>query len=92
MNLMLCKLRVTFILITCLVGISNQHTIASESTFTIQGTITDGDTKQPIAGASLRVIDTRLGTYSGVTGFFRIAIPKGQYTLEVKSLGYQTRT
>jgi outer membrane lipoprotein-sorting protein len=70
---------------------SNQI-IAAETTFTLQGTITDGDTKQPIIGASLRVLDTRYGTYSGVSGFFRIALPKGNYTIEIKSLGYQSRT
>lgn len=92
MKLLLSKLSLALIVITSFVGISYQFTSAAESTFTIQGTVTDGDTKQPIAGASLRVIDTRLGTYSGVTGFFRIALPKGKYSVEVKSLGYQTRT
>lgn len=81
----------TLIFLTVFVGI-HHPVIASETTFTIQGIITDGDTKQPIVGASIRVVDTRKGTYSGVSGFFRIALPKGKYTIEVKSLGYLTRT
>ncbi len=81
----------TLIFFTSFVGI-HHRIIASETTFTIQGSITDGDTKQPVVGASIRVVDTRKGTYSGVSGFFRIALPNGKYTIEVKSLGYQTRT
>ncbi len=92
MNIQSLCLKFTYLFALVFTGISNNTIIAAESTFTIQGIVTDGDTKQPIAGASLRVIDTRLGTYSGVNGFFRIALPKGKYTIEVKSLGYQTRT
>lgn len=91
MKLQLVAFSFCTILIICFFGTSHTS-LASEQTFTIQGTITDGDTKQPIAGASLRVINTRLGTYSGVSGFFRIALPIGSHTIEAKSIGYQTRT
>ncbi len=75
-----------FVTVLCLV--SPSLSLTADETFAIQGTVTDADTKKPIMGASIRVLDSRRGSYSGINGFFRIPMPKGNYTIEVKSLGY----
>ncbi|MBD0255195.1 MAG: carboxypeptidase regulatory-like domain-containing protein, partial [Cytophagales bacterium] len=57
----------------------------------VQGRVTDSEGK-PVAGASLAVADTRLGTTAGEEGRFRLEIPAGRLLLlTATALGYQPR-
>lgn len=85
------SLVLTFI-VTAICALCSPLTSIADETFAIHGTLSDAETHKPIAGASIRVLGSRKGTYSGINGFFRIPMPKGNYTIEVKSLGYSTQT
>jgi iron complex outermembrane receptor protein len=54
----------------------------------ISGIITNADTKDPLAGASVRY-DKGRGVISGAGGYYKLSLPEGQYDLVVTSIGYK---
>ncbi len=61
-----------------------------DSRGTIRGHITDMDTKLPLAGANVVVLDTQLGASTDLEGNFKFDfIPVGSYVLNVSYLGYE---
>ena len=56
------------------------------------GTVVDAKTGQSVSGASIRVVGTTMGTYAGGRGTFRLPLPPGAYTLQVRSIGYEEVT
>lgn len=57
---------------------------------TIKGFVTDQQTHQPIAGATISVKDTNLGAYTKVDGTFKvISVPVGRKTIRISALGYE---
>ncbi len=58
---------------------------------TLKGKVSDETTKEPIAGASLRLVGTELGAIAKADGSFIISnIPAGKYVLQVAFVGYKT--
>jgi len=58
---------------------------------TIQGRITDGETKQPLAGSTVMIRGTHLGANASADGEFTIHdVPVGSFALEVRLLGYES--
>ncbi len=67
---------------------------AQEITQTIRGTVIDKDTKQPLIGATVQVLNELkpIGTIADENGKFRIKnVPVGRITLKVSYLGYEDR-
>ncbi len=65
---------------------------AQDYTQTIRGTVTDQDTKQPLIGANVVVVDAEsfTGTTTDVEGDFRLeAIPVGRVSLRFSFIGYK---
>ncbi len=59
---------------------------------TVRGLITDADSKEPLAGATVVVVGTRLGAASDASGRFEItSVPNALYTLRVSFLGYTSQ-
>jgi Ca-activated chloride channel family protein len=62
------------------------------STGTIEGTLTDSNTGDPIIGASVLIVGTKLGAVTDIDGEFVIYnAPSGQTTLRISHIEYQTR-
>src|SRR5258708_26720922 len=58
----------------------------------MSGVVTDGRNRQPVSGASVLVVGTRLGVQSGVDGRFRIGgVSTGGQVVMVRRLGYATQ-
>jgi len=57
---------------------------------TLKGVVTDKESGQPVAGASIFLNNTSVGTTSGSSGEFSFAVPFGKFDLVVSSIGYQT--
>lgn len=57
---------------------------------TVTGTITD-DNGDPIPGASIRVVDTNLGTVTDLDGVYNINVPAGKTTLTFSFVGFETQ-
>ena len=55
----------------------------------VRGFIRDGNTKQPLPGANVILVDTGIGTATDESGFFEIDhIPVGGYILQFDFIGY----
>ena len=77
-------------LIFCILLITN-FCRAQTLTSTLRGNIRDFDTNQPLAGATVQLVNTEKGTASSETGAFRFdQLPTGRYNLSVSYLGYET--
>lgn len=64
---------------------------AQNLTQTIRGSIIDADTGQPLAGATIQILETNNGAVSDSAGNYRFEkIPIGRYRLQASYLGYQT--
>ncbi|MGB1103388.1 MAG: TonB-dependent receptor [Crocinitomicaceae bacterium] len=57
---------------------------------TIQGTVIDKNTEEPLAFAKVLAEDTEFGAITDINGNFKIELPVGTYTIRVTYAGYQT--
>ncbi|WP_179270992.1 TonB-dependent receptor [Rubricoccus marinus] len=65
----------------------------AQSVQTIRGSVLDRDTRAPVIGATVLVVDSEplLGSASDTDGRFAVErVPLGRHTLEVRSLGYES--
>ena len=62
--------------------------LAQQLTGTVKGKATDAATKEGLVGANVLVLGTTRGTATDVDGKFTLTLPPGEYTLEVRSIGY----
>jgi len=62
----------------------------SQEKFTISGTITDGANGETMIGTNVFLEPLMKGTTTNLYGFFSLTVPKGDYTLNVSFLGYET--
>lgn len=66
---------------------------ANSGHFSVSGKVVDDVTQKPLSYATIRIQNMELWAISDDNGKFLIAnIPTGQVTVEVKTLGYVTRT
>jgi hypothetical protein len=81
-----------------LIALSGLLVLSSGSVFAqvtgkVIGTVTDGDTGQPLIGTQIVVDATNLGNVSNEDGYYFINnVPVGVQSLTVQYLGYQTTT
>jgi hypothetical protein len=62
-----------------------------QKTYTISGTIKDKATGEQLIGANVRIKELpQNGTATNSYGFFSLSAPKGEYTLLVTYIGYET--
>ncbi|UCG60339.1 MAG: von Willebrand factor type A domain-containing protein [Candidatus Zixiibacteriota bacterium] len=67
--------------------------INAQSFGKIEGVVTDAETGNPVAGASVMVVGTKSGAMTGVDGRFVInRLQPGSYELKVSHLDYETMT
>lgn len=79
-------------LILIFIIISFQLLFALEKAeYSAVGTISDSNTGEAIAGATIKVVDENKGTYSSTRGKFKIPFLRGDKNLKVSSLGYETQ-
>jgi hypothetical protein len=66
---------------------------AATDFFTVSGTVRDGSTNRPLAGAGVMVVDTRVGTVTNADGTFSLKIryDLGAKSIEFSHLGYTIR-
>ncbi|NOY88042.1 MAG: TonB-dependent receptor plug domain-containing protein, partial [FCB group bacterium] len=63
------------------------------ATGTIKGIMTDKETKEPVIGASVMVVGTKLGAVTDINGRYAITrVDPGTYTIKISHLEYVTQT
>ncbi|MCG8306124.1 MAG: TonB-dependent receptor [Cytophagales bacterium] len=91
------KLRFLFAIATAFLVISLLSSIASKAAElhqTIRGTITDQDSKSPVIGANIVVVNSEplLGASTDARGNFRIEqVPVGRVSLRISCIGYEEK-
>ncbi len=81
----------TSILIVAFLLSALQTSIAQKST--LEGTIKDAGTGEPLIGATVYIKGTSIGNVTDYDGKYRVvSIPEGSYEIEAQYLGYQTKT
>lgn len=57
--------------------------------FTVIGRVINADTKEPVIAASVKVLESAMGTYTNNKGYFRINLWKTAYKFAISSIGYK---
>jgi len=61
----------------------------NSSTNQVTGRVMDNTTKEPVAGASILIKGTTIGTVTNLEGNFALSIPAGGGQLEISYIGYE---
>ena len=92
MSLSVRAIRPWAFLFALVIGLFAQPVVAQE-TGKVQGRVTDAASGQPIVGAQLSVLGTRLGNITNAEGFYFINnVPAGLHDIGVQFIGYQAVT
>ncbi|GAB4014856.1 TonB-dependent receptor [Spirosoma migulaei] len=75
----------TFFLFFCI------NTLLRAQSVSFQGTVLDGQTQEPIPGATVRLIGTTIGSITDAQGRFSVAGQQATDSLIISSIGYQER-
>lgn len=79
------------LLLVILTAFTYGGAFAQSLTQTIRGRITDSDTRQPLAGATVALPGTSWGSAADSAGYYRIErVPVGRYRVQVAHIGYQS--
>ncbi|WP_310555785.1 TonB-dependent receptor [Flavobacterium sp.] len=76
-----------YIFILILFGYFNSY---SQEQFTINGTVKDAKTNETLIGANVYIIEANASTSTNEYGFYSITIPKGDYTISINYIGYES--
>jgi hypothetical protein len=68
--------------------------IAQEPTQVVKGTVADKESRTPLAGANVVILDSNplIGTSTDATGRFRLNVKPGRVSLRITFLGYEETT
>jgi uncharacterized protein (UPF0333 family) len=66
------------------------NSIKAQEKFTVSGTLKDGKTTETLFGANVYIVELKVGTNTNEYGFYSLTIPKGEYTLKISYLGFET--
>ena len=58
---------------------------------TVSGKVTDGSTSEPLAGATIVIQGTTVGTFTDNEGAFTLSVPEGANVLVISYLGYTSQ-
>lgn len=80
---------VVLVLLSLLAPASAAQEAPSARTLTVPGFVLDGATGQPVAGASVELVELRRRVYTDSLGRFTFAgVPEGEYTFATQRIGY----
>ncbi|TDE07031.1 TonB-dependent receptor [Flavobacterium sandaracinum] len=77
-------------IITFLVVLLSALSGFAQEKFTLSGTIIDASSNETLIGVNVVIPALKTGVTTNEYGFFSITIPKGNYTVQISYLGYQT--
>lgn len=66
--------------------------VQGQSKYTFSGYVQDAASGEDVIGASLAVLEAKTGAITNEYGFFSVRLEPGQYTILLRSIGYQPDT
>ena len=63
---------------------------STKQKYTISGTISDVNTNETLIGINVSILELRTNVTTNEYGFYSLTVPRGDYTLQVSYLGYQS--
>lgn len=85
-------LRVALLALAALAGSAFPRSAASQQPVEIAGRLLDAGTRAPIAAALVSIPALDLSTLTNANGAFHFVVSPGSHTLEIRHIGYGTRT
>jgi TonB-linked SusC/RagA family outer membrane protein len=79
-------------MIALLMVMSGGEALAQRKGNFIKGTVVDKESKAPLPRASISIPALRIGSVSDTKGNFTFEAPVGEHTLQVKYVGYETKS
>ena len=62
----------------------------SQEKVTLSGVVSDANTNETLIGVSVFVPELNTGNYTNEYGFYSITVPKGNYTIQISYIGFET--
>ena len=62
----------------------------SQEKFTISGTILNGNSNESLIGVNIFIPEIKAGITTNEYGFYSLTIPRGNYTIQISYIGYET--
>ena len=62
----------------------------SQEKVTLSGVVSDANTNETLIGVSVFVPELNIGNYTNEYGFYSITVPKGNYTIQISYIGFET--
>ena len=85
-------LRAALLALAALAGSALPRSAASQQPVEIAGRLLDAGTRAPIAAALVSIPALELSTLTNANGAFHFVVSPGSHTLEIRHIGYGTRT
>jgi hypothetical protein len=81
-----------FLLLVCntIVAQKSDPNESSKQKFTLSGTILDAKTNETLIGVNLYIPEIKAAITTNEYGFYSLTIPKGNYTIQISYIGYET--
>lgn len=64
----------------------------SQEKVTLSGTVVDSNNNESLIGVIIEIPTLKISTITNEYGFYSITIPKGNYSVVVSTIGYETKT
>lgn len=87
------KIIYLFLLFLSTLHTFSQDTKNSEPTkqkITLSGTISDNNSNETLIGVNILIPELKAGVITNEYGFYSITVPRGNYKIQITSLGFQT--
>ncbi|MEW6701402.1 MAG: TonB-dependent receptor [Bacteroidota bacterium] len=83
-------MQIIFLLFGQLLQPQHNFLIAQQKEFnsTISGIVTDADSKEPLEGVNVSIIDSYFGSTTDSKGNYQIKLPEGMYAIKYSMVGY----
>lgn len=73
-----------------LASFSQENVDPAKQKFTISGIISDANSNETLIGVNVSILELKTGVTTNEYGFYSITLPKGDYTIKITYLGFQT--
>ena len=77
-------------IIAVIILILSSLTSFAQDKFTLSGTIMDANSNETLIGVNIIIPQLKTGVTTNEYGFYSLTIPKGEFSVQISYLGYQT--